>query len=198
MTRTDKPLEELVRELPPELHGPVRDGIEELLKGHALRAADARPPEPPAGAGVSLREVTGDTVRVVCRLSDTLVPPKRYFVAPNAVSIAQAHFEPKAWFRAIYADETPVGFIMLYDDPDEPVYFLWRLMVGTPYQGKGFARRAVERLIDYVKTRPGATELLVSCGEGSGSPEAFYEKLGFRRNGRVYGDEVGLVLPLAP
>ena len=59
-------------------------------------------------------------------------------VANNAVSIAQAHFEPCAWFRGIYANETPVGFIMLYDDPDEPAYFLWRLLVAEEYQGLGY------------------------------------------------------------
>ena len=43
------------------------------------------------------------------------------FVTPNSVSIAQAHFEPEhAWFRAIYADETPVGFVMMYGDPEAP------------------------------------------------------------------------------
>jgi diamine N-acetyltransferase len=197
VTKTDKSLEELVRELPPELCGPVRDGIEALLERHAPRAEEAGPPEPLANAQVSLREVTGETVRTICRLSDTLTPPKRYMVAPNAVSIAEAHFEPKAWFRAIYADETPVGFIMLYDDAEEPMLFLWRLMVATPHQGNGYGRRAVELLLDYVEKRPGATELLVSCGEGAGSPEGFYHRLGFRRNGKVYGDEVGLVLPLA-
>jgi len=197
VTRTDKSLEELVRELPPELYGPVREGIEELLARHVRRAEEANPLEPLAGAQVSLREVTGETVRAICRLSDTLTPPRKYMVAPNAVSIAEAHFEPKAWFRAIYADEKPVGFIMLYDDPGEPMFFLWRLMVATAHQGKGFGRRAVELLLDYVQTRPGATELLVSCGEGAGSPEGFYQELGFRRNGKTYGDEVGLVLPVA-
>ena len=57
---------------------------------------------------VSLREVTADTVRMICRLD--VSEEQKHFVAPNAVSIAQAYFEPKAWFRAIYADETPVGF----------------------------------------------------------------------------------------
>ncbi len=147
-------------------------------------------------AVVSLREVTAETVRTICALSDTLTPPKKFMVAPNAVSIAQAHFEPKAWFRAIYADETPVGFVMLYDDPEEPDYFLWRLMIAEPHHGKGFGRRAVEQLIDYVKTRPGAKELTTSCGQGEGSPEGFYQKLGFRRNGKVIGHEVVLVLPL--
>jgi diamine N-acetyltransferase len=173
-----KSLEELVRELPPELHTAVRQSIELLLAHHARR----------------------DTVRAICRLTDTLTPPKKHFVAPNAVSIAQAHFQPKAWFRAIYADETPVGFVMLYDDPEgeppdnEPVYFLWRFMIAQQHHGKGFGRQAIERLIDYVKTRPGAKELEVSCGEGPGSPEGFYRKLGFERSGKMYDDEAGMVL----
>jgi diamine N-acetyltransferase len=196
MTRTDTSLEELVRELPPELHGPVRDAIVLLLHRHAKRTAGTEQIDPPAGTAVGLRQVTGETVRTICRLSDTLVPPNRYMVAPNAVSFAEALFEPKAWYRAIYAGETPVGFIMLYDDPQEPVYFLWRLMIAAPHQGKGFGRQAVEQLIEYVQTRPGATELLVSCGEGPGSPEGFYQALGFRRNGKMYDDEVGLALPL--
>ena len=147
-------------------------------------------------AQVSLREITAETVVTICKLSDTLSPAHRRMVAPNGQSIAQAYFEPKAWFRAIYADETPVGFIMLYDDPDEPDYFLWRFMLAAPYQGRGFGRQAIALLLDYVRTRPGARELLTSCGEGEGSPEGFYTRLGFQRTGEVEGDEVVLQLPL--
>lgn len=149
-------------------------------------------------AQVSLREITAETVRQICKLSDTLSPAQQRMVAPNGQSIAQAHFEPKAWFRAIYADETPVGFIMLYDDPDEPEYFLWRFMLAGPYQRLGFGRQAIALLLDYIRTRPGARELLTSCGEGEGSPEGFYARLGFQRTGEMLDDEVVLVLPLEP
>lgn len=151
---------------------------------------------PGPDAVVSLREITEETLFPVLRLSNTLQPPQSHMVASNAVSIAEAHFSKHAWFRAIYADETPVGFMMLYDSPEEQEYFLWRLMVAAPHQGKGYGRRAMEHLIEYVKTRPGAKELLVSCGEGEGSPEGFYRRLGFERNGKMYDDEVGLALPL--
>jgi diamine N-acetyltransferase len=204
-----KTLEELVCELPPELHRHVREGIEVLLAHYARRQEKPEAPEIGPDAEVSLREITAETVRDICRLSDTLAPPRKYFVAPNAISIAQAYFEPKAWFRAIYADETPVGFVMIYDDagspsgepdgepPDhEPVYFLWRFMIAGPHHGKGFGRRAIELLVEYVKTRPGAQALEVSCGEGPGSPEGFYRKLGFERTGKMYGEEVGLSLEL--
>jgi diamine N-acetyltransferase len=148
------------------------------------------------GEQISFREITEETVVAICKLSDTLSDPQNKMVGTNALSIAQAHFSQHAWFRAIYAGEAPVGFIMLYDNPAEPVYFLWRLMIAGPHQGKGYGAQAIALLIDYVKTRPAAKELLVSCGEGEGSPEGFYQKLGFKRTGAMEGDEVVLSLTL--
>jgi diamine N-acetyltransferase len=139
-------------------------------------------------AEVTLREVTADTVRAVCRLE--VGPDQDGLVAPNAVSIAQAHFEPKAWFRAVYAGKDLVGFIMLYDDADQPEYFLWRLMIGGEHQGNGYGRRAVELLLDYVRTRPGATELLTSYVPKERGPERFYKNLGFVDTGEVDDGEV--------
>jgi diamine N-acetyltransferase len=143
---------------------------------------------------VSFREITEETVVPICKLSDTLSEAQKKMVAPNAISIAQAHFNQYAWFRAIYADDSPVGFIMLYDNPEEPEYFLWRLMIAGPYQGMGFGKRAIELLVDYVRTRPGAKELNVSCGEGEASPEEFYTKLGFKRTGEMADEEVVMSL----
>jgi diamine N-acetyltransferase len=145
---------------------------------------------------VTLREITEETVVAICKLSDTLSEQHQKMVAPNAISIAQAHYNQHAWFRAIYADETPVGFIMLYDNPEEPEYFLWRLMIAGPYQGIGYGSKAVQSLIEYVRQRPGASELLVSCVEGEGSPEGFYAKLGFKRNGEILGEEVVMSLAI--
>lgn len=141
---------------------------------------------------VSLREITKETVRGICLLSETLTPPKKFFVASNAVSLAQAHFNKHAWFRAIYAGKAAVGFIMLDDNEEEQEYYLWRFMIAEPFHGRGYGRKAIEKLVDYVKTRPGAKELLVSCAQGEGSPEDFYVKLGFSHTGEMEGFEVGL------
>ena len=196
MTTATRPLKVLVEELPPHTHVRLREYIEYLLDepGHVTTEPETEELGPEAV--VSLREITAETVREVCNLSDTLAPPRKFMVAPNAVSIAQAYFSENAWFRAIYAGETPVGFLMLYDDPAKREYFLWRLMIAGPHHGKGFGRRAIELLVDHVRTRPGATILETSCGQGPGSPEGFYHKLGFERNGEVYGQEIGLSLTL--
>ena len=145
---------------------------------------------------VSLREITSETVVQICRLSDTLSERQQKMVAPNAISIAQAHFSDKAWFRAIYADEMAVGFIMLYDDSEKAEYFLWRLMIAGPYQGKGYGRKATELLVEYVKTRPGARELSTSYVPTEGGPEGFYRKMGFEPTGEVDDGEIVVRLTL--
>jgi diamine N-acetyltransferase len=132
--------------------------------------------------------VTGATVRAVCILQ--VAPSQRGFVAPNAVSFAEAMFEPKAWFRAVVADDVPVGFVMLSVDEVEPEYYLWRFMVDERYQGRGYGRAAIGLLIDHVRTLPRATELLVSWNPDAGGPEPFYRGLGFEPTGEVDEGEV--------
>jgi diamine N-acetyltransferase len=138
---------------------------------------------------LSLRPVTADTVREICALSDTLPEAQHRFVADNAVSMAQAYFEPKAWFRAIYFGDKPVGFVMLYDDDEKQEYFLWRLMIAGPHQGRGYGRGAIELLLDYVRTRPGATALLTSFVPDEGGPGKFYRRLGFTPTGEILEGE---------
>lgn len=145
-------------------------------------------------AVVTLREVTAETVRAICDLK--VAAHQRNFVAPNAISIAQAYFaRENAWFRAIYADETPVGFLMLDDDPAAQEYGLWRFMIDERYQGQGYGKAALELLIAHVRTRPGATELFTSCVPGQGSPCPFYEQMGFVYTGEE--DDGELVMRLA-
>ncbi len=69
-------------------------------------------------------------------------------------------------------------------------------MIDARFQGRGFGKRALELLIDHVKTRPGACALFMSCVPGAGSPVPFYEKLGFAYTGDVDDDELVMRLEL--
>src|SRR5687767_2537755 len=135
-------------------------------------------------AVISLREVTKENLREIFRLK--VAPEQERFVAPNAISIAQAYFDREvAWFRGIYAGETPVGFVMLHDEPSVPTYYLWRFMIDHRYQKLGYGARALEQVIDYVRQRPGARELTTSVVPGDGTPGRFYEKSGFAYTGEL-------------
>ena len=79
-------------------------------------------------SNITLREVTKENLWEIFALE--VAPEQSSYVATNEMSIAQAYFDREiAWFRAIYADETPVGFLMLSDDASNQKYFLWRLMI---------------------------------------------------------------------
>ncbi len=143
---------------------------------------------------VSLREVTADTVHTIIKLDVT--KNQKQFVAPNAVSIAQAHFSDKTWFRAIYADKIPVGFAMIEDQPEKPEYYLWRFMIDIQYQNMGYGFKAMELLIEHVRTRPNATEFLTSVVQKEGGPQGFYEKLGFKLTGEYEEGEAMMCLKL--
>lgn len=150
---------------------------------------------------ITLREITADTVRAVCNL---VAEPAGY-VAPNAISIAQAHFHPEAWFRAVYADDEPVGFVMLEDSsllpnpPAEAEVFLWRFMIDARHKGKGYGRAALRLVIADVQRRhPALATFGASCVLGSASPRPFYESLGFVFTGEVDDGEEVLALNLRP
>jgi diamine N-acetyltransferase len=138
---------------------------------------------PSPDAEVTLREVTSATVRPICQLS--VAENQKHFVTPNAISIAEAHFRKEAWFRAIYADETPVGFVMLYEVPKYGSYAVWRFMIDARYQGRGYGRKAMELVINRIRKRPNAKALTLHVVRGEDGPEGFYRKFGFELTGRI-------------
>ena len=176
--------------------GAVIDGDERvMLLEFPPEREKALPSTPESVEAVSLREITDETLRSVLRLE--VSEAQKQFVAPNAVSIAQAHYSDKAWFRAIYAGETPVGFVMLYIDTAEPDYFLWRYMIDARHQGKGYGFQAMQQVIAFVKTLPNAKSFSLSFHPGEGSPKPFYEKCGFVETDRWLDEEKVMTLVLA-
>ena len=143
---------------------------------------------------VSLREITRENLSDI--LNRSVANSQKGLVASNAKSIAEAHYADDAWFRAIYADETPVGFLMLSDVPKKAEYYLWRMMVDASHQGKGYGRRAVELLAQHVRTRPGARELFTSHVKKEGNSGKFYQKLGFAYTGQEHDGELIMKLEL--
>jgi diamine N-acetyltransferase len=144
---------------------------------------------------VELREITFDSVRAVCRLE--VAGDQREFVAPNAVSIAEAHFVPQHWMRAIYVDGEPAGLVLTYEEPTSGTYDLWRFMVAGRYQRRGVGRRAMQLLLDRWRG-VGATTASLSVVSTNRAAIAFYESLGFRLTGEEDHGEPVMRLELEP
>ena len=120
-----------------------------------------------------LREVTKDNVRDVIALE--VAQEQSSYVATNAKSIAEAHFEPKAWFRAIGAGDALVGFAMVYRDPTAATFYIWRFMIDARHQGRGYGRRAMEHWRRWLPARYRSIT----------DPEAFFSMLGRQAESQI-------------
>lgn len=157
----------------------------------SLADVDAAVPSFDADGAVTLRPVTEENVRAITELDVGM--HQQSFVAPNAVSLAQAYVSDKVWTRAVYAGEEPVGFVMLSDDDHQPRYYLWRFMIDHRFQGRGLGRAAMELVEDYVRTRPGGDRLFLSYVPAPGGPGPFYAACGYEDTGREHGGELEMV-----
>jgi len=145
-----------------------------------------------------LRAITQENRAAVEALR--VAPEQEQFVAGVAESLVEAAESPGAhpWYRAVYRDETPEGFVIQShgatprDTAFPGPYFLWRLLIDTRFQGRGHGRETLDAVVSHVRDRPGAEALYTSAGIGEGSPLGFYESYGFRRTGATLQDEVVL------
>jgi GNAT superfamily N-acetyltransferase len=129
-------------------------------------------------------------------------PEQQRFVSNAADSIEEAAREPdgRALYWAVYADDTPVGFVMISDDVRGPGYFpqyLWKLFIDQRHQGLGYGTATLDLIADYFRRRPEVEVMRTSCGQGDGSPLGFYERYGFEQTGDiVFDNEILLQLKL--
>lgn len=137
---------------------------------------------------ITLREITEDNWRATANLR--VLRAQEGNLAHNSMSMLEAHYSEDAWMRAVYADETLVGFLMMAIWPPTDAYYIWRFMIDQRYQKLGFGRTVVGMAIRHVKDNyPQAKRLGVMSTpkEGKGkveaqhSPYEFYVKLGFRQ-----------------
>ena len=154
-----------------------------------------------SGVRISLREITEDNAASVRALGAR--PDQERFVSSVVDSLAEAAEVPEAnpWVRAVYADDLPVGFVMLAwnVDPQPPgiigPWFLWKLLIDHRHQRLGYGQEVMRQIVDLIRNE-GATELLTSYVPGDGSPATFYEALGFVPTGAIHDGEVLARLPL--
>ena len=151
---------------------------------------------------VSLRPITEDNLPAVEALR--VAPGQDRFVSSVVDSMIEAVEDPagRAMYWAVYAGDTPVGFVMISDEvaPDSPghiPHYLWKLLIDHRHQGRGYGTAALDLIVEYFRARPGVDVLRTSAGQGEGSPIAFYERYGFERAGDIVFDgEVLLQLRL--
>jgi diamine N-acetyltransferase len=156
---------------------------------------------------VHLRPITVENWIECINLKPTEEQERAGFVATNAVSLAQASFEP--WWEpmGIYAGDTMAGFVMHGRWPPAgiPSYYpkvpagadcILRFMIGGPYQRQGVGRAALAQVIERIRRRPGAYQIQLSYDPHNSAAAALYASMGFRLTGQTFHEELEAVLDL--
>lgn len=157
---------------------------------------------------ISLRKITLENRRAIFNLE--VSEDQRRFVASNLSSVASCYVlatnggHPFPF--AIYADEQPVGFVMLtygitgYELPSiaNESYCILRLMIDPQYQNQGYAREAMKKILEFIRTFPAgpAKYCWIPYEADNVVAKKLYESFGFRENGEICDNEPITVLHL--
>jgi diamine N-acetyltransferase len=143
-----------------------------------------------SSADVSLREVTRENWRETLRLA--VHPEQQRFIAEYApiaaLALAKAYVRPggATWVPyAIYAGTTMVGFVELaYSPGSDDDYWVFHFFIDSRYQGRGYGKAALQRLIDLVKDQHPQSRTLQLVMQPENVPaHRLYRGAGFRATG---------------
>lgn len=146
---------------------------------------------------IQLRAVTRQNFDAITDLQ--LLDHQRSYIASNSYSIAQASFYPHMQARAIYAGEELVGFLMYVDlelegHPNE--FGVWRLMIDSRHQGKGYGRKALLLALAEMRARGGVRKIWISYLPDNALARGLYASLGFVETEIDEDGEMNAVLEL--
>ena len=147
------------------------------------------------GIMIELRPITEENFIDAFHLK--LAPGQESFVSHPVRSLAQAYvYRDQCRPFGIYADGKMVGYVMVMYDHDIPEYDIWHMMIDESMQGKGYGSEALDRVIEYIRTKPfgDSDRVALTCNKSNRAARKLYEKKGFTATGAEYDDEIELVL----
>ena len=146
---------------------------------------------------IELRPITEDNFTDAFNLQ--LAPGQDTFVSHPVRSLAQAYvYREQCQPFGIYDGDTMVGYVMVIYDYDIPEYDVWHMMIDAARQGQGYGSAAMDRVLEYIRTKPFGTSdrVTLTCHKENAQALALYKRKGFAETGAVYDDEIELSLTL--
>lgn len=146
---------------------------------------------------VKIRPITEENFLDAFRLA--LAPGQEEFVSHPIRSLAQAYvYRDQCQPFGIYAADHMVGYVMVIYDQDVPEYDIWHMMIDKEEQGRGYGSKALDEVLDYIRTKPfgDSNRIALTCNKNQPIARRLYEKKGFRATGNEDGDELELALTL--
>ena len=143
----------------------------------------------------NLRKITEENFIDAFNLK--LAPEQERFVSHPIRSLAQAYvYREQCQPFGIYEGDTMVGYAMVIYDYDIPEYDIWHMMIDESNQRRGYGRAALDRVLDYIKTKPfgSSNRVTLTCSRDNIRALNLYKSKGFTETGAADEDEIELSL----
>ena len=128
-----------------------------------------------------------------------LAPGQERFVSHPIRSLAQAYvYREQCQPFGIYDGDTMVGYVMVVYDYDIPEYDIWHMMIDASNQKRGYGNAALDRVLDYIKTKPfgSSNRVTLTCNKDNIQALNLYKSKGFTETGSADEDEIELSLTM--
>ena len=146
---------------------------------------------------VALRKITEENF--IDAFDLRLAEGQEAFVSHPIRSLAQAYvYRDQCQPFGIYADDKMVGYVMVIYDYDIPEYDVWHMMIDASAQGCGYGSAAMDRVLDYIRTKPfgDSDRVALTCNRDNLKALALYRRKGFLPTGNEYDEETELAMTL--
>ena len=101
---------------------------------------------------MKLTEITEENIYDVMALK--LKPSQSKFVRDPLFSLAESYAyrnDDTVLLFALKEQDKVVGFLSLITEMEEKTVYIWRIVIGTQFQSKGYGRKALRVIEEYVK-----------------------------------------------
>ena len=146
---------------------------------------------------INLRGITEENFLDAFNLK--LAPGQERFVSHPIRSLAQAYvYREQCQPWGIYEGDAMVGYVMVIYDYDIPEYDIWHMMIDASSQKRGYGSAALDRVLDYIKTKPfgPSNRVTLTCNRDNIHALNLYKSRGFAETGSADEDEIELSLML--
>ena len=144
---------------------------------------------------IELKAITEDNFIDAFKLR--LAPGQEDYVSHPVRSLAQAYvYRDQCQPFGIYAEGKMIGYVMVIYDYDVPEYDIWHMMIDESQQGHGYGSQALDKVIEYIRTKPfgNSDRVALTCSKCNPIARKLYENKGFAATGNEDEDEVELTM----
>lgn len=134
---------------------------------------------------MKLADITEHNFRAVIALQ--LKEEQKTFVATPLFSLAESYTyrdDETVMLFSLEENNEVVGFLSIFTEIETQTVYIWRMLIGDIFQGKGYGRKALKAIESHVRELNKYDKIVADYVNGNEPMKALLEKEGYVESGQ--------------